>query len=113
MLPNYAVNFLYVATVFGLIMAGIGTGRAIARRLRRGKADPHWISFPIYEDGRIIGYRVAWSARDPKRGQLLVGHYFAGDPPEGPSIGWCENAAERHAQRFNEQRRCPWEFDRG
>jgi hypothetical protein len=40
-----------------------------------------------------------------------VGHYYAGSAPEGPSIGWCQNAAERHAERLNEEGRQPWEFE--
>lgn len=45
---------------------------------------------------------------------LLVGHYMAADDPmdePGPSLSWCEHAANRMAEDFNRRKRAPWEFN--
>jgi len=62
--------------------------------------DPCWEAVPD-EDG--VMWRVRWSQPDDHGRYLWVGHY----PTE--NVG--QHMAERHAERFNEQCRCPWEWD--
>lgn len=78
------------------------------------KKDPKWVVMPMYEDPETklipAGFSVAWSEPDPVHGHLLVRHYWTDREEGSPSLGWCENAAERNAKDFNEQFRGPWEF---
>lgn len=71
----------------------------------------HWIAVPAYDNGVHCGYQVRWSEQNERGLWLFVGHYFTDFKPGDPSLGWCQNAAERHAQRFNQELRAPWEWE--
>ena len=66
----------------------------------REKGDePCWESIPAVQDGEVVGYQVRWSEPDTEGRFLWASHYYAG---RGPSIDWCESAAQRDAIRRNE-----------
>lgn len=86
---------------------------ACARHEKDKPTDPCWevveakeITGPCTQ---IIGYQVRWSEADSEERYLWVGHYFSDGHLGSPSIAWCEHAAERHAERFNKEKRAPWE----
>ena len=75
-----------------------------------GGPDPHWEAFKVFDGDDAFGWKVRWSKPDKRGCYLWVGHYHAGPPPEGPSLGWCEVAAKNHAKRLNQQCKLPWEY---
>jgi hypothetical protein len=61
--------------------------------------DPRWEVVPAATQGAPVeGYLVRWSIPDAGGRYWWVGHYYAG--PDS-SLGWCRNAAEGHAKRWN------------
>lgn len=81
-------------------------------------AEGHWEAVPVYDETKELkrithpyGYKVRWSVPGPGGEYLWVGYYFAGEGPNpDPNIGWCQHAAESHAGRWNDEKKCPWEF---
>lgn len=70
-----------------------------------------WSVFAVMDDRGVnpVGYRVGWRCKNGKT--FLVAHYLANEAPNGsPSLGWCLNAAEQHAKRFNEEGKRPEEW---
>lgn len=90
-----------------LVLGVIAVAWALFHRRTETHSGPCWESVPAVEDGQVIGYQVRWSEPDASGRFLWVGHYFA-DPDR--SLRWCENASERHAERWNDERRRPWEW---
>lgn len=66
----------------------------------------HWEVFPVFEtgtEGKIVGYRVGTKTKD---GNVFVcRHYLTDEMNDSPSLGWCQNAAERQAEEFNQDGR--------
>jgi hypothetical protein len=68
------------------------------------ETEAKWVVITNMDDDGVtpIGYSVGWSM-PTKRGWFKVQHYIAGDAhSEGPSLAWCQNAAERIAAKMNE-----------
>lgn len=73
-------------------------------------AVPGWKVIEVTDsDKGVVGYRVGWF--DPPKPTFLVAHAYMAGKETGPSLGWCQNAAESHAKRFEEEKKTPWEFE--
>lgn len=69
--------------------------------------NPHWECMPDKENTETEGwYRVRWSDPDEQGRYQWAAHYPY--EPNGHSKGWAENAAERTAKRWNEERKPHW-----
>lgn len=72
-----------------------------------------WETVAAADGSCVVGYVVRFSVPDAEGRYLWVGHYYAGGGPDGPSLGWCEVAAESHAKRLNKEGKLPAEFRDG
>lgn len=97
---------LSLVVMFGFCVVWIVFHYVVRLVSQRGEVG-RWESYPVVEDGQVIGYRVRWSTAYTDGRYLWVGHYFAG---EDTSIEWCQIAALRHAERLNNDKKMPWEF---
>lgn len=99
--------------------------QAIEKRAREKmgvKVEPHWEAVPCYlgendpnydkdiNSNNCYGWRVRWSEPDDQMRYLWVRHYLTDFKEGSPSLKWCEVAAKRNAQSFNESGRLPCEF---
>lgn len=102
---QYLLVAMVVVCAAGWVLLKVSDHRTMLRE----QSNPRWQVVPAVEDQVAIGYLVRWSEPDAQGRYLWVRHYYAG---EDASIGWCENAAERDAERMNNEKRVPWEFVR-
>lgn len=111
MQDDFSMHFALAVTLFPLLVITALLVFAVYRKKSEPEESPKWEVQPVYEGSNLfppIGYVVRWSEPDDFDRYLYVGHYYCGDDL---SIGWCENAAERHAKDNNLKGKVPQDFE--
>lgn len=78
-------------------------------QIEMGMGITQWVAVPIYELSKAnemmytSGYRVRYYHTAPDGSWLFVREYKCNPDGGEPSIAWCEYAAKRDAQEFNEK----------
>ncbi len=107
---------MVMVIAFAIIIAAIGAAVALLRATNdaiEARLPPHWEAVEAADEDGPYGWKVRWSEPDAEGRYLCVAHYHSGnqgDDEPGPSLGWCQHAAERDALRMNSSEKRPEEY---